>query len=195
MSIIGRMNQPEMPPYPNNDNERLDLIFKFFFRQNPLQHHLFHQIIKDYYRWNIDEDEINRLENKVVRSGFITTHKQQLLQMLELNTFGREMIGDYGSYSKYQETLQEKNQTNEQRENLKTRNDELTNELLTWQNSNKEKDDLLQDLQGKLTKAQLHEIKWKRIWGIVGFVGGAIVTFSLEHYKGILKLLKTLLHI
>jgi hypothetical protein len=64
----------------------------------------------------------------------------------------------------------------------------LQKEDLELKNANKELNKKFQEAQHQLTKLQLQEIKRKRLFAILGALGGVILTIITEYLLGILKL-------
>src|SRR6187402_871098 len=93
----------QYPDYPDNDNDRIDIIFRVFFDKAPNQHHLFTDILSRHLQWTVSPPEIIRLENLIITSGLITPFPQPNanFEMLWLNHEGRRILGDLGSYSAY----------------------------------------------------------------------------------------------
>lgn len=76
--------------------------------------------------------------------------------------------------------------------NLQDKIDTLTLDNLNFQSENKGLNKQLIKSELQLNTLQSKEIKTKRIWSTIGFLGGAIFTYLLEHSKEVLILLKRL---
>ncbi|MBI3237463.1 MAG: hypothetical protein HYZ43_01235, partial [Flavobacteriia bacterium] len=65
----------------------------------------------------------------------------------------------------------------------------LTIENLEYEKQNRSLKESANKKGEELKELQIKELKRKRIWAVFGAIGGAALTFAIDHYKDILKLL------
>jgi len=67
MSILGQIKAPDYPPYPDNDKDRLDLIFKAYEKES-LSMWINIAEITPSMGWYLEMNELLRLEKLLVKT-------------------------------------------------------------------------------------------------------------------------------
>jgi len=65
---------------------------------------------------------------------------------------------------------------------IKAQNEVLQNELLKFQNNNRDLDRDLKTAQAILAQQQSRELRHKKAWGIIGALAGALVSYLVDHF-------------
>lgn len=105
---------------------------------------------------NIEYDEaiivINILKDKgfTIREGVRT----------RLTTWGYEIIQEHGSYSGYLKAIDENKRESKVKQGLETENLRLQNEKFTYEQTIREQEELIRELQLQLTKLNLLQKYW-----------------------------------
>ena len=129
---------------------------------------------------NYTDEDFDKKETFLSTEGYITTEDKGRFQHYVLTPFG--------SAQYFKEKAINEEQRNESGLELKIK--ELTRESLEREKESSSLAAELQSAQLKLTTLHIKEAKKKKLYAIVGFISGAIIS----HVKEILELLRKLLH-
>jgi hypothetical protein len=102
---------PLMVPYPDNDNERMEIIFSGLLRMDSAHYNHIGSMVNS-LGWSLSNAEQDRLQNKLLMTHLLDVIEHPGYRMIRLSDPGRYDLGECNSsfkeYSKKQSDIQKK---------------------------------------------------------------------------------------
>jgi len=107
----------QFPDDPKDDKERLDIIFQAF-QAHPNQKIPIQYLFNNILQWPIKGDELSRLENEIILTDQFHVTQAATAKVFELTAPTKKSIEQFGSYSKYRESLNEQSKKDQEKEDM-----------------------------------------------------------------------------
>ena len=160
------------------DDEKLDILVGQFINQANYKLSI-GNITTNWEK--LTREQESHLEDLLIASDLFTIFRETYSPMFKIKERERINVMKMGSYSKYAESLNNKLKIYQEKGNLETTNLRLSNEILTFQVSTKMLEKDLKNAQYQLINLQAKELKKRKVWAVLGALGGAILTLIISY--------------